>query len=80
MKYKDIKGQKFGSLTVIQRSSRRNAKQQLYWICRCDCGRLLVVRGDNLRNGISTKCSICARGRAGVLSRFVEEGEINGTV
>ena len=75
---KDMKGQKFGSLTVIQRSPRRNAKQQVYWICRCDCGRLLVVRGDLLRCENSTQCSVCnGKGRS---SRFVEEGEVNGTI
>lgn len=59
MKYKDIKNQKFGHLTAIQRSPKKNAKGQVYWICRCDCGQLLVVRGDNLRNGTSTQCSDC---------------------
>lgn len=78
MKYKDMKGQTFGSLTVIQKSTRTNAKQQVYWICECHCGRLLEVRGDALRNGISTQCSICHIGRGGKLSRFVQKGEKHG--
>lgn len=77
MKYKDIKGQRFGYLTVIQRSPRRNAKQQMYWICRCDCGRYLVVRGDSLRRGEAVHCSVCRGDKAGRLSRFIEEGDIH---
>lgn len=64
---------RFGHLTVIGISTRRNAKGQMYWLCRCDCGNTLSVRGDNLRLGNATKCSACAgRGRR---SDFVEGGE-----
>lgn len=78
MSIKDMKGQRFGHLTVIQRSSRRNAKQQVYWVCRCDCGRLFSTRGDNLRRGITTRCSDCwGKGRKSV---FVEEGDEHGVV
>ena len=79
MSYIDIKGQRFGHLKVIQRSSRKNAAHQLYWICRCDCGRLLSVRGDNLRLGVSTQCAICA-GTNGRSSVFCKEGDMNGIV
>lgn len=78
MKYKDMKNQKFGRLTALQRSPRTNPKGQAYWICRCDCGRLLVVRGDNLRRGNATQCSACFR--RGRLSAFIEGSEENGVV
>ena len=75
MKYNNMIGQKFGSLLVIAHDSRKNKKGQAYWICECDCGRFLSVRGDQLRLGGSTQCSAClGKGR---LSRFVEEGDIH---
>lgn len=84
MKYKDISGQTFGSLRVIKKAKRTDAKCRAYWICRCHCGRYLVVRGDVLRRGGSTQCSIChlqGDGCGGRLSRFVEEGDVkNGIV
>lgn len=78
MKCKDMKGLKFGHLTPIQRSTHTNAAGQVYWVCRCDCGRFLVVRGDNLRRGISTACTDCSA--AGRRSRFLKEGEESGLV
>lgn len=78
MKYKDLKDKRFGSLLVIKRSSRINKKQQVFWICECTCGRFLIVRGDRLRDGTATQCSVCNhRGRP---SLFIEKGDLNGTV
>ena len=73
-KMKDLTGQPFGSLTVIKVDKRVNKAQQKYWICKCNCGRLVSMRGDGLRNGRIRQCSICAG--TGRLSRFVEESEI----
>ena len=70
---KNLIGQTFGHLTVIKMSRRRNKKQQVFWVCRCDCGSVLIVRGDNLRLGDSTQCSRC-RGK-GRPSHFVEGGD-----
>lgn len=34
------------------------------WFCRCElCGDVYSVKGYTLRNGQSTKCSICATKR-----------------
>ena len=76
MKYKDMKNQRCGHLTVIRKSKRTNAKGQAHWVCMCDCGRYLTVRGDRLRNGTSTQCSACFG--SGKTSRFLEgSGEEN---
>jgi hypothetical protein len=78
MKYKDMKGKRCGGLSVIKRSSLTNKKGQVFWICECTCGRFLIVRGDRLRDGTATQCSVCnGRGRP---SLFIEEGDLNGTV
>ena len=53
----NITGQRFGRLTVIYNycHGRRSI-----WGCRCDCGSLRVVRGDDLRSGRSRSCG-CLR-------------------
>jgi len=61
MRGKDILGKRFGYLTVVKHSQRRNAAGQHYWICQCHCGRYLVVRGDNLRRGTTRQCTECSR-------------------
>lgn len=78
MKIKDIKGQTFGSLTVIKKSTKTDTKRRVFWVCKCHCGRFLVVRGDALRLGGTTQCSVCRGGRGGRLSKFVEEGDLYG--
>ena len=55
----DIKGQRFGTLTVLKRAeSSKDGKAS--WICRCDCGNEIVVVGKNLRNGNTKSCG-CQR-------------------
>ncbi len=57
----DIKGKKFGHLTVIKRAgSTKNGVAK--WICKCDCGNPneIEVLGSNLRNGHTTSCG-CAK-------------------
>lgn len=53
----DIKGQKFGKLTVLEEAYR---KKNVYWKCRCDCGAETTVIGAGLRNGHTTSCG-CGR-------------------
>lgn len=60
-KFKDLTGQKFGRLTVIERAENiRNAKgvSKVMWKCRCDCGNddLIVVYSGNLLTGNTTSC------------------------
>lgn len=53
----NIVGQRFGKLTVINKeTSGTHAK----FLCRCDCGRDIVVRGDSLRSGKTVSCG-CAK-------------------
>lgn len=72
---KDMTGMKFGHLTVIRESPLKNAKGQTYWICKCDCGNLLHVRGDNLRIGNTQNCSECAYRKTGKGSNFISKEE-----
>ena len=61
-KFKDLTGQKFGKLTVIERAedyiTPRN-EREVQWRCKCLCGRECIVRGHSLRNGHTTSCG-CA--------------------
>ena len=63
-------GKRFGHLVVIEKSNRKNHAQQTFWICRCDCGNIIVVRGDNLRRNGSHQCSDC-NGHRGQSSEFI---------
>ena len=60
----NLTGRRFGNLLVIRplckRVETRN-KYVIYWHCRCDCGKEVVVTNYALRNGIKTSCG-CVRG------------------
>ena len=53
-KFIDLTGQKFGRLFVVERSGAKNG--HVAWKCKCDCGRVVVTRSCDLRNGKSTSC------------------------
>lgn len=62
-KLKDLIGQHFGKLTVLDRADdhvSKNGSSRTAWLCRCECGNELVVMGLNLTRGHTTSCG-CAR-------------------
>ena len=50
----DIKGQKFGRLTVLRRMKSKSNSAR--WLCRCECGEYAIVMGRNLRSGHTRSC------------------------
>lgn len=55
----DMTGQRFGRLTVINQSENRNG--EITWLCKCDCGNEVSVKGVNLRKGITRSCGCLRR-------------------
>ena len=56
---KDITGQKFGLLTVIEQdhTKKTNAgSTKVFWKCQCDCGNLAIVEGMALKSGNTRSC------------------------
>lgn len=66
-KIKDMTGQKFGRLTVIEYSysdKYGNAR----WLCKCDCGNETIAIGKGLRCGDTKSCGCKRIERAKTLS------------
>lgn len=57
MKYniKDLKGKKFGKLTVLEQTDKRQDKC-IVWKCKCDCGNIVEVSSKRLINNINMSC------------------------
>lgn len=56
---KDLIGQRFGRLVVIERGPNiivKSNEQKSTWICKCDCGNIVRVRQRNLLKGITRSC------------------------
>lgn len=55
----DLTGKIFGRLHVIKQVENirtPNGRSHVAWECLCDCGKTVIVRGDNLRNGHTVSC------------------------
>ena len=55
----DLTGQPFGRLIVIREYGRAKDRQ-VTWLCRCDCGREVVVKAGNLLSENTQSCG-CLR-------------------
>lgn len=59
---RDLTDKKYGRLTVIA-FSHQNNKKQSYWVCKCECGNITIIRGDSLLNGNTYSCGCYKRQR-----------------
>ena len=55
----DLTGQRFGRLTVVERSGSIDSFAA--WKCRCDCGNEVVVTSSQLRQGLVKSCGCLQR-------------------
>lgn len=54
-KVKNLIGQKFNKLSVIQRA--KNSKSgNIRWLCKCECGKYTIVSSQNLKTGHTKSC------------------------
>jgi hypothetical protein len=51
----DLTGERFGRLLVIK-IAHRPGRRGSSWLCKCDCGKDVVVASKNLRNGSTKSC------------------------
>lgn len=49
-------GKKFGKLTVIEECEERDNHNKIMYTCKCDCGKITIVNGNNLRVGNTKSC------------------------
>lgn len=62
-KLKDLTGQQFGQLTVLERADNHfkpNGKRVVRWLCQCKCGNTTITTTDNLVGGHTKSCG-CLR-------------------
>lgn len=66
-RYKDITGQRFGRLTVIERVGR-DSTGRARWKCQCDCGNITNVSSRGLTGGTKS-CGCLQREIVGNMQR-----------
>ena len=55
---KNIIGERFGRLVVVARTE--NTNNDVWWLCKCDCGNMKIARTTSLRSGDVVSCG-CRR-------------------
>lgn len=63
-KIKDITGQKFGKLTVLEQAGYYTSSgglKYIQWKCQCDCGNICYIPGKSLKNGKTQSCGCLKR-------------------
>lgn len=69
--FKDLSGQCFNQLTVLSLCKERNAFGKFQWLCRCTCGKELMVHTGALTTGNTKSCG-CRR-----VEKSTENGKAN---
>lgn len=57
-RFVDETGNRHGRLVVLREAGRQH--REVMWVCRCDCGAEVTVRGAQMRHGKSASCG-CLR-------------------
>ncbi len=61
--FKDLTGQKFNRLTVIE-LGERNKSGQIQWKCKCDCGNVVLATTTYIKTGHTKSCGCLNREKA----------------
>lgn len=64
----DMKGQRFGRLTVIERVGTSKNRQPI-WLCKCDCGNETTSTRSNLVFGTMRSCGCLKNERVATLNK-----------
>lgn len=57
----DLTGQKFGRLTAIRPTEKRDSGGSIIWECCCECGNTAEVSQINLKRGTTKSCGCLAK-------------------
>ena len=68
---KNYVGKRFGYLTVIEDSGKRETNGSVSWKCQCDCGNIIYVATSNLPRYISCGC-IKSKGEKKIISLLIK--------
>lgn len=68
MKKLDLTDMKFGKLTVLY-EDKSQKYERVHWICKCDCGNIISVSRNELRDGHTKSCGCLKLKNNGLTTR-----------
>lgn len=73
---KDLIGQTFGRLTVLEQAGLSDEGRQL-WKCQCQCGNVCITNGRNLQDGSCQSCGCLSSIGEAEIEKLLQENDIN---
>ena len=73
---KDLTGQKFGKLTVLHMTEKREGRSVI-WHCLCDCGNEVDVCMSKIQNGHTQSCGCLKSKGEQLIGEILRENNIN---
>jgi len=70
MKSNIFLNQKFGKLSVIEKTNQRSNKGEILWKCLCDCGNFKLVNSYSLKAGFTKSCGCLNKLKIEINQRF----------
>ncbi|MGL6299523.1 hypothetical protein [Streptococcus iniae] len=61
MKKLNLTGERFGRLTVAKRTDKQAGNNEIVYICKCDCGKVIEAYTSLLRQGRTRSCGCLHR-------------------
>lgn len=61
---RNLIGQRFGKLVVIEKTDKRNSNRSIIWKCKCDCGNVCEVPTGSLIQRKTSSCG-CLKNSSG---------------
>jgi len=55
-KFIDLTGMKFGRLTVLRKTDKRNKNGNFLWEAKCECGNIIYVTSNHISKGYVKSC------------------------
>ena len=68
----DLTGKTIERLTVIQRDFSKPNSKKAMWLCKCQCGKEVIVGGDHLRSGHTKSCGCLQKEKATISMKSVQ--------
>lgn len=73
---KNLAGQRFGRLLVLEDSGERTRCKRVIWLCLCGCGNIVKVRADCLRIEHTKSCGCLRREMTSELGKKHHKGNL----
>lgn len=78
LNYNELKGRKFGKLTVIERAvPKKPNKKHTFWKCKCECGNEIITSSNHLLTGHTRSCGCSHKELTGEKNPSYKHGKRN---